>query len=392
MINKPLESITLADLESLKDNVVPEGKTLEYKRDLPSESPDEKRKMLRAICSLANTAGGDLIYGIEAKDGIPIDLPGVDSTNEDSLWLRIESSSRDGIQPRLSQLHLKFVPVSEGRAVLIIRVQKSWNAPHRLGQDGHFYGRNSAGGYQLDVGELRQAFTLPESVIDRIRAFRAKRLIKLEANSGPVALEDGLKMIFHMIPFSAFASSPPQRIELTNLQRMSFEPIGSSGSSGGVNLDGYYRYYGKSQDQAKTYAQVFRNGVVESVASFGPIQQMADRPIPSKYIETQLIRVTNIYRDALSTAGIEAPYFFFLSFLGVKDSKLLSGGNVFPETARLTERGTDSLILPETVAEAVGFDTAQTLKPLFDSYWNAYGYDGSQNYDESGQWIKGSEG
>ena len=157
---------------------------------------------------------------------------------------------------------------------------------------------------------------------------------------------------------------------------------------GGVNLDGYYRYNGQSPDQAKTYAQFFRNGVVESVASFGPISNMADRPIPSEHIETQLIKVTNIYRNALSTAGIEAPYFFFLSFLGVKDSKLLVNGNVFPESAQLTERDTDSLILPETVADAVGFDIAQTLKPLFDSYWNAYGYDGSQNYDESGKWIK----
>ena len=233
MINKILESITLADLQSLKENEVAEGKTIEYKRDLPGESPDEKRKMLRAICSLANTAGGDLIYGIEAKDGIPIDLPGVDSSNEDGLRLRIESYSRDGTQPRLSQLHLQFVPISEDCAFLIIRVQKSWNAPHRLGQDGHFYGRNSAGGYQLDVGELRQAFTLSESLIDRIRTFRAERLIKLEANSGPVGLADGVKMIFHMILFSAFASSPPQRIELSSQQRMSFEPIGSSGLSGG---------------------------------------------------------------------------------------------------------------------------------------------------------------
>ena len=47
----------------------------------------------------------------------------------------------------------------------------------------------------------------------------------------------------------------------------------------------------------------------------------------------------------------------------------------------------DTLILPEVMAEANEFDIAKTLKPLFDSYWNAYGYDGSQNYDQQGQWI-----
>ena len=67
MINKKLELPTISDLNYLKENSIPESKTIEYKREIP----DDNKKIARVICSLANTAGRDLIYGIEAKDGIP---------------------------------------------------------------------------------------------------------------------------------------------------------------------------------------------------------------------------------------------------------------------------------------------------------------------------------
>jgi hypothetical protein len=388
MLDKPLESVTLTEIQSLMDDAVPEGKTLEYKRDIPGQSQEDKKKLLRAICALANTAGGDLIYGIEEASGIPTGIPGIECADEDSLRLRFESSCREGIQPRLAQLHFRFIAVGTGRSVLIVRVKKSWNAPHRLGQDGHFYARNSSGTYQLDVGELRQVFALSESTIDRIRAFRTDRLIKIEDDAGPVSVVDGVKMVFHMIPFSAFASIPPQRIELTDSQRTTLDPIGQGGSSGGVNLDGYFRYVRTSNDQAKSYTQLFRSGVVECVASFSSIQNVSDRPVPSVFIETQLIRLTNAYRHTLSSAGVGSPFLFFLSFLGVHGSVLIAGGGPFSESATVTQRKTDALILPEIIAETDGFDAAQTLKPLFDSYWNAYGYEGSQNYDKSGKWIQ----
>jgi predicted HTH transcriptional regulator len=76
MIPKPTNDIRLADLESLVGRV-PEGKTIEYKRELPAGTREERIKFLAAISSLANTAGGDLLIGVEAKDGIPTGIPGV---------------------------------------------------------------------------------------------------------------------------------------------------------------------------------------------------------------------------------------------------------------------------------------------------------------------------
>ena len=52
----------------------PEGKTLEFKRDL--SSPD---KVLRTVAAFANTAGGVLLIGVVGK--VPDTLKGVRSRN-----------------------------------------------------------------------------------------------------------------------------------------------------------------------------------------------------------------------------------------------------------------------------------------------------------------------
>lgn len=41
-----------------------EGKTLEFKEELSSRSHDS---LARTICAFANTAGGDIVFGIEDK-------------------------------------------------------------------------------------------------------------------------------------------------------------------------------------------------------------------------------------------------------------------------------------------------------------------------------------
>src|SRR5437773_200695 len=88
MIPKPTQDIRLGDLESLVGRV-PEGKTIEYKREMPAGTRDEKIKFLAAVSSLANTAGGDLLIGVEAKDGVPVAIPGIIAASLDDEKLRL---------------------------------------------------------------------------------------------------------------------------------------------------------------------------------------------------------------------------------------------------------------------------------------------------------------
>lgn len=60
----PVVQIDAAQLEALRADGVREGRQLEYKECLPGNSDDDKREFLADVTSLANAAGGDLIFGV----------------------------------------------------------------------------------------------------------------------------------------------------------------------------------------------------------------------------------------------------------------------------------------------------------------------------------------
>ena len=89
----------------------------------------------------------------------------------------------------------------------------------------------------------------------------------------------------------------------------------------------------------------------------------------------------------LKLARIEPPAFLMLSFLGVRGYWMYVGPQWAGSGARTI--GRDNLIAPELVLDTYDLDEAQTatlMRPLFDSIWNACGWERSINYDEQGKW------
>ena len=61
---KPLSLVTEKDILQLIENEVPEGRDLDYKRDI---NLDDRKEFLFDLTSFANTTGGIIIYGVEEK-------------------------------------------------------------------------------------------------------------------------------------------------------------------------------------------------------------------------------------------------------------------------------------------------------------------------------------
>jgi hypothetical protein len=125
---------------------------------------------------------------------------------------------RDGLSLRIPHIDIHEVKLSTGKWVMILRIPRSWLAPHRvtLENHGHFYGRTSAGHFQLDVPQLRTAFELSSTLAERMRDFRADRLSKIGAGEIPTPLHETMaKIVFHLIPFGAF--EPSARFDLNPL-------------------------------------------------------------------------------------------------------------------------------------------------------------------------------
>ncbi|MGA3285305.1 MAG: ATP-binding protein [Verrucomicrobiota bacterium] len=96
LADKEFKNIAQTDLKSLKENRIPESREIEYKQALEFDSPDGKRKFLKQISSFANSSGGHLIYGVREDKGIPVELCGLDLSDQDKEIQRIENLVRDG--------------------------------------------------------------------------------------------------------------------------------------------------------------------------------------------------------------------------------------------------------------------------------------------------------
>lgn len=380
MLAKNIDAIDLQDIQTLLANEVIEGKGLEYKLELPSDSPEGKRKLLREICSFANTGGGDILFGVEALDGVPLSFPGLESPNEDVIKLRLENSCRDGIEPRIPHLGFRFVPVSETTSVLVVRIAKSWNAPHRLLQDGHFYARNSAGCYPLDVGEIRDAFTLSESVVERMRRFRAQRIGQIGGGETPVRMDlSAAKLIFHVIPLTAFMGRELIDIDRRRDVLNRTIPLGATGWSEKTNLDGFVTYTGPEDvdGESRAYTQVFRSGVIEAVEQF---KSYEGHKLLWASFEADLLDGLPSFIQLLESVDIRPPYFLGIAFVSVTGYTFVAGSNRFMINRQPTA-DRDTLVLPEVQLGDREGDMQEAILGLSKMVWHAFSMTRPTNFD-----------
>ena len=383
MIPKDLEKISEQDLQELVSNSVLEHKTLEYKLTLPGNTDSEKKEFLADVSSFANAAGGDLVYGVlqDSETGFPKELRGLDVQNIDQEILRLESMIRSGINPR-PPVRTQPISLSNSKTVVIVRVQKSWISPHRVTLQGHdkFYSRSTNGKYPLDVTELRIAFNLSGTSVERIRSFRQDRISRIFANETPVPFKEGAKIILHLIPITAF--DPSQQLDVQEIasHRQELMPMIWSSRDYRYNLDGFLTFSPSNSTRAHSYVQMFRNGIIEAVDGVTLLEE--DKIILSISYEEDLIKSVPGYLSVLKALNVALPVFVFLTLVGVKGYSM----EVDSRRRESTPIDREVLILPEVMIETYECKIDEILRPIFDSIWNACGYPKSLNYDEDGKW------
>ena len=242
---KLLRDVTMEDLQALVDAEVKEGREIEYKQCLPGETEEEKKKFLASASSFANASGGHLLYGVrERRDeggnrtGLAESFPGI-LENPDMAIQRIENMLGSGIEPRIPGLEICRVPCGEDKSVIILRIPRSWIAPHMITYKEwcRFYTRNSSGKYRLDVGEIRGSFLRSQSASRYITEFQAERLGRILAGETPLPLPEGPLVAMHLLPLTAVEGT---RFDVRQLStRPDLLPLLGSGVNGiRVNFDG----------------------------------------------------------------------------------------------------------------------------------------------------------
>jgi hypothetical protein len=385
---KRIDELTEADLRALLDNQVPEGKCIDYKRELPGAKDAEKKDFLFDVSSFANASGGHLVYGMEEQGGVPKQLCGLSVDNQDKELLRFQGMILDGIDPRIPGLEIRFIPVADSKCAMIIHVPKSWNPPHMVTflRANKFYTRNSAGKHLLDVTELRGLFAMSSSITDQVRRFRAERIGSIIADETPVAIGAVPRVVLHLIPLQALTSTSRIQLPLAATGELAhlLTPLGASGYNQRINLDGLLNYSTGllRQPGFDAYLQLYHNGIIETVDASILSTNVDEKLIPSTYFARKLIAHVPQYLIVLQKLGISPPFIVMLTLIGVKGHRLA----VNPRLVGGAAVDRDILLIPEITLD--GFQcSSEHLRPLLDSVWNAAGWLQSLNFDPDGRYL-----
>jgi hypothetical protein len=169
MFTLKLEEVNFEKIKSFCEEQNPEGETIEYKGDFPSD-------LEKSISAMANTYGGIILIGVEAdktKNTPLLPIKGIDLTK--------------GLDERVTSICLRniyqpyFPPIvkvcdfknekGEDRAVVFIRVHESDQTPHAINNNTDVYLRIRSQNEPIRKGTLREA-TLEE--IDWLKNRRLK--------------------------------------------------------------------------------------------------------------------------------------------------------------------------------------------------------------------------
>jgi len=381
VIPRRLAEIAEEHLVELIDQGRREDRTIEYKVDWPTAKSSDRGPVIEAVVSFANEIGGDLVIGVRAEDGLPVDVPGVAADNVDAMCMQLDQVIRAQTDPMCSSHTIRPIQLASGRYVFVVRVGESWVRPHRVKANNKFIGRGSAGKYEMDTAQIRSAFLRLLEVPERARRYREERFNRIRNGTLPFKRADGILCVLHVMPLRQFIDPGLVASKALYDKRDGFRPRNGMGLSTRINLDGIYNFAGVEPLNAAV--QVLRSGTVESIDIYSnrDIANMLLFPIGT--YERDTVKVLPTYLQTLEALGISEPYYAFLSFV-------FPAGTCVPATPGLCEQlkiDRQIVLIPEVEIPRADADIPLALRPAFDAVWNAWGKVGSRNYDAQGNWA-----
>jgi hypothetical protein len=255
-----------------------------------------------------------------------------------------------------------------------------------------FFGRNSAGKYQLDVREIQHAVLATAGQSERVRRFVTDRVAQVTARETPVPVSQTPTALLHVIPLTSFLENA--RLDLSNRVQLAdrVKPPRFGRTDYRYNLEGFLVWSNAPNPPARAYTQLFVDGTFEALLAdiVIPPQQVGGNNtiVQATATESHLIRVVQECLRTLEYLGGSEPFAVALTLLNSR------GAFVWTDPHAMDIHGVGHAldrhvaILPVIVIESVTTaSVANKLKPLFDSLWNAFGFPSCPNYNANGQRV-----
>lgn len=395
-IAKDLKEITEEDLINLVQNKRQEDTFLDFKRDLYGKYDNDKRELLKDVSAFANGSGGEIIIGIE-EDNLSQakSLYGIQTPNIAIEKNRIEQIIMNGLEPRLDTFKVRYINLSDNKYAIIIRIEHSPLFPHMVSYQrlNKFYMRKSDKNLLLDVYELRNLFLKSENFMQEIRQFNQDKIKNAIDGNTILPTIKGPKILINFIPFDAFTK--PNYLNLAKSElKMNFPEQR-------INFDGLLAYQ-MNDKGINSYAQLYRNGIIEFLSSTNKVFDEIDNPFniinstdsnklkiiygdKSGY-EYYLMRKSYEFIKILKKFRIQTPVYIFLSILDAKGYRILYTTQ-YGESKITAAIDRNILSLPEIELKDYNFDMKEKARQIFNMIWNSCGERQSINYNKDGQWT-----
>lgn len=388
LFGKETRDLNQDDIDRLYQNKVVESRVLDYKLTLPKPNDEGKKELLADITAMANTDGGLLIFGIkEAQEeghntGYPGEIIGITGPegaelNIEQLKQWLDSVIRDGIEPRLSSIEFHEISYND-KVLFIISILRSLQSPHmvKFGGDSKFYARSNTGKYQMDVRQIREAFSLTDQWRSSAENFRKTRLASYIETS-PGIPDSEATLLFHVIPLGErdLMDLKGKAQEVTSILPST---IGVTGWSPGYNLDGIIKRFGGNLG----YVQVFRNGGLEALEllnfqekdSEGRWQFFLD------HITNFCMKHLHYYLKFAEHYHIDAPFVVYINIINMSGAYVRTGmGGNTPFA-----NGRDKVLLPGIYIDDISIDINQVLRSSFDIIYQSCGSPKCPSYTPDG--------
>jgi len=387
LLGKNFDDVSSATMQLLVDAGANETVHLDFKRDTYGNSDSDKKEFLKDISSFANTLGGHLVIGIDEEDGAASAFAPLSGLDVDQELLRLESMMRTGIEPTIVGLRMKRIDISGG-SLIVIHVPRSFNPPHRVIVKGtnRYYGRNSAGAHELSMEELRMLFGEKRSIEERAKTFIGERFLRVQGNDGamPIPVADGV-LIMHLVPLPDFGAGRRIEIAALHAQHQLFSPIGSTGFSWRINLDGYCVYRGGNVCHG--YTQVFRDGSIEATSASFFHERDGGRFFPSIALPQKLIEALNVYMRGLRMLEAAPPILLQISAMEISGVQMGVDPMRVLDAPPPYER--EVLHLPPSIIteflEHGNYESV--IAEQMDFLWNAFNFERCFYFSPHGKWI-----
>lgn len=144
-----------ADLDRLIVDAVKESLTLDYKQSLALTKDDKKKEDLcKDVTAFANSAGGQLVYGMEEDKHAPTKIDDGADPAITKEWVEQVIDSK--VQPRIEGFVIHPIQLAKGLGFVIDIPQATSRAPHQA-PDKRYYKRQNFQTVAMEDYEVRDA-------------------------------------------------------------------------------------------------------------------------------------------------------------------------------------------------------------------------------------------